>query len=96
MKINNILIFVLLITLFIFFMRMYKEGYTADQYNTDVANKNEVNAKITNLTTQLNKKDYSIYNSETSAMATQQWNLFIILGIITLIVLLFTLKYMMS
>ncbi len=77
-------------------MRMYKEGYTADQYNKDVANKNEVNAKISNLTSNLSKKDYSIYNTETSAMSTQQWNLFIILGIITLIVLLFTLKYMMS
>ena len=96
MKINNILIFVLLITLFIFFMRMYKEGYTTDQYNKEVDNKNNVNSKIQELRINLSKKDYSIYNSETSAMATQQWNLFVILGIITLIILLFTLKYMFS
>jgi len=77
-------------------MRMYKEGYTAEQYNKDVDDKNNINSKIQELRYNLSKKDYSIYNMETNAMATQQWNLFIILGIITLIILLFTLKYMFS
>ena len=99
MKINNILIFVLLITLFIFFARIYKEGFTADEikaaavYNANVDKKNAVTGNISELISNLNKKDYSIYVSETSAMATQQWNLFIILSIVTLGVLLFTLRY---
>ena len=98
MKINNVLIFILLITLFIFFMRMYKEGMTMDSidYNKEVAQKNAVTDKITGLVTKINNKDYSIYNTETAAMAKQQSNLFIIIGILALVVFLFTIKYVIS
>jgi hypothetical protein len=97
MKINNVLIFILLITLFIFFMRMYKEGMLSNaEYNKLVNDKNTMTNKISYLTSNLNEKDYSIYNSETAAMATQQNNLFIITAIVAAIVVLFTLKYMIS
>lgn len=98
MKINNVLIFILLITLFIFFMRMYKEGMTMDSidYNKEVAQKNAVTDKITGLVTKINNKDYSIYNTETAAIAKQQSNLFIIIGILALVVFLFTIKYVIS
>lgn len=96
MKINNVLIFILLITLFIFFMRMYKEGMDNALYNAEVHQKNKVTSDIEDLVTKINNKDYSIYVTETSAMARQQWNLFIIIGIIALVVFLFTIKYVIS
>ena len=96
MKINNVLIFILLITLFIFFMRMYKEGMDNAHYNAEVDQKNAVTDKITDLVTKINNKDYSIYNTETAAMAKQQFNLFIIIGILALVVFLFTIKYVIS
>lgn len=93
MKINNVLIFILLITAFIFFVRIYKEGMDNVKYNEDVNNKNNIITQISDLRSNINKKDYSLYNTETTAMATQQWNLFIIIGILTLVVILFTIKY---
>jgi hypothetical protein len=96
MKINNVLIFILFITLFIFFMRMYKEGMSSADYNAQVNQKNIITEKITDVISNLQNKDYSIYNTETAAMAVQQRNLFIIISIIALVVFLFTIKYVMS
>ena len=98
MKINNVLIFILLITLFVFFMRMYKEGMKMDSidYNKEVAQKNDITDKITKLETKINNKDYSIYNTETAAIAKQQSILLIIIGILALVVFLFTIKYVIS
>jgi hypothetical protein len=96
MKINNVLIFILLITLFIFFMRIYKEGMNNADYNAQVDQKNEITGKITGIVGNLQNKDYSLYNTETAAMKVQQWNLFIIISILTLVVLLFTIKYVIS
>ena len=78
-------------------MRMYKEGMLSnDEYNKLVNDKNIMTNKISDLTSNLNEKDYSIYNSETAAMATQQNNMFIIIAIVAAVILLFTLKYMLS
>jgi hypothetical protein len=97
MKINNLLVFILLITLFIFLMRMYREGMTRADYSADNATKNTLLSSNTDLLTKLkNAKDYSVYNSETLAMATKEWYIFIILCIVSLVILLFTLKYFFS
>ena len=77
-------------------MRMYKEGMDNAHYNAEVDQKNAVTDKITDLVTKINNKDYSIYNTETAAMAKQQFNLFIIIGILALVVFLFTIKYVIS
>ena len=78
-------------------MRMYKEVMLSNtEYNKLVDEKNNVTNKIYDLKSNLNEKDYSIYNSETAAMATQQNNMFNIIAIVAAVILLFTLKYMLS
>jgi hypothetical protein len=97
MKINNFLVFILLITLFIFLIRMYREGMTKADYDSDVSTKNNlVSSNDTLLNNLKTAKDYSVYNAETLAMATKEWYIFIILCIVSLVILLFTLKYFFS
>jgi hypothetical protein len=75
---------------------MYKEGMNNSEYNANIINKQTTIDNISSLRDNIIKKDYSIYNTETSAMYTQQWNFFIILSIVTLSILAVTLKYVIS
>jgi hypothetical protein len=81
---NTVLIIILLgVCLFLF--KKTNEGFDSITKNELVNNMDETKNKM--------KRDYKVFNDETAIMATDQYNKFMILSIITILVLIGTIVY---
>jgi archaellum component FlaF (FlaF/FlaG flagellin family) len=83
---NTILIIILLcVSLFLF--KKTNEGFESatNTKNKLVNNMDETTNKM--------KRDYKVFNDETAIMATDQYNKFMILSIVTILVLIGTIGY---
>ncbi len=81
---NTILIIILLgVCLFLF--KKTNEGFDSITKNELVNNMDETKNKM--------KRDYKVFNDETAIMATDQYNKFMILSIVTILILIGTIVY---
>ena len=81
---NTILIIILLGVCLVLFKKT-NEGFDSITKNELVTNMVETKNKM--------KRDYKVFNDETATMATDQYNKFMLLSIVTILVLIGTIVY---